>query len=205
MEEKLLNEHHDSVLAEKNTVNSINIDSKVELCEPSLNKLVKATSDKSNTSLNSVKSKEKHLIKECAESKEDSKLTMAMKITSKVVLDKNHSITSSMPSKNESMISSNDYPKPREVLNSLVNSVGNNVEDIDSVKKQLQEDNVNNCSSNSLEEKSGPIITKEMLLEEEKCKNEEKKTMDEVRMKVGSSFFRDDDDDDNDHLFLRND
>ena len=202
MEEKLLNEHHDSVLTEKNTVNSINIDSKLELCEPSLNKF---TSAKSNTSLNSVKSKEKHLIKECTESKEDSKLTMAMKITSKVVLDKNHSITSSIPSKNESMISSNDYPKPREVLNSLVNSVGNNVEDIDSVKKQLQEDNVNNCSSNSLEEKSGPIITKEMLLEEEKCKNEEKKTMDEVRMKVGSSFFRDDDDDDNDHLFLRND
>lgn len=205
MEEKLLNEHHDSVLTEKNTVNSINIDSKLELCEPSLNKFTPA---KSNTSLNSVKSKEKHLIKECTESKEDSKLTMAMKITSKVVLDKNHSITSSVPSKNESMISSNDYPKPREVLNSLVNSVGNNVEDIDSVKKQLQDDNVNNCSINSLEEKSGPIITKEMLLEEEKCKNEEKKTMDEVRMKVGSSFFRDNDygdDDDNDHLFLRND
>ena len=205
MEEKLLNEHHDSVLTEKNTVNSINIDSKLELCEPSLNKF---TSAKSNTSLNSVKSKEKHLIKECTESKEDSKLTMAMKITSKVVLDKNHSITSSVPSKNESVISSNDYPKPREVLNSLVNSVGNNVEDIDSVKKQLQDDNVNNCSINSLEEKSGPIITKEMLLEEEKCKNEEKKTMDEVRMKVGSSFFRDNDygdDDDNDHLFSRND
>ena len=187
MEAKLLNEHHDSVLTEKNTVNLINIDSKEELCEPSFNKLEKATSDKSYTSLNSVKSKEKHLIEEFGDSKEDNKLTMTTKITGKVVLDKNHLITSS---KNENMTSSDDYPKPEEVLNGLVNSIGNNVENIDSVNKQLQDHNINNCSSsNSLEEESGSIITKEMLLEEEKCKNEEKKTMDEVRMKVSSSFF----------------
>ena len=188
MESKLLNEHHDSVLTEKNTVNSINIDSKEELCEPFLNKLGKATSDNSYTSLNSVKSKERYLIEDCAESKED-KLTMSAKITSKVVLDKNHLITPPIPSKNENMTSSNDYPKPKEVLNGLVNSIGNNVEDINSVTSQLQDENINDCSSSSLEESSS-IITKEMLLEEEKCKSEEKKTMDEVRMKVGSNFFK---------------